>query len=110
MFGNQFLNDVWDTEAPDKWEKFRQFNEGATLSPGLGFVFDSTPVKSEVAAVVNIDRQYISALDTGSVDIDRVLPDYIQKLKTAGIEVIIKEKQRQFDQFIREQAERQRRL
>ncbi|MHA7964702.1 ABC transporter substrate-binding protein [Paenibacillus sp. CAU 1782] len=109
MFGNQFLNDVWDTEAPDKWERFRQFNEHATLSPGLGFVFDSTPVKSEVAAVVNIDRQYLSALDTGSVDIDSVLPDYIQRLKAAGIEVIIKEKQRQFDQFLRERGERQQR-
>lgn len=101
MFGNQFLNDVWDNEAPDKWEKFKEFNENAVLSPGLGFVFDSTPVKAEVAAVVNIDRQYLSALDTGSVDIDSVLPDYIQKLKTAGIDVIIKEKQKQFDDFLR---------
>jgi putative aldouronate transport system substrate-binding protein len=100
MFGNQFLNDVWDTEDPDKWEKFRAFNEGAHLSPGLGFVFDSAPVKAEVAAVVNVDRQYLNALDTGTVDIDHVLPQYEEKLKSAGIARIIKEKQRQFDAYL----------
>ncbi|QNK59623.1 ABC transporter substrate-binding protein [Paenibacillus sp. PAMC21692] len=102
MFGNQFLNDVWDTEDPDKWEKFRAFNEGAHLSPGLGFVFDSAPVKAEVAAVVNVDRQYLNALDTGTVDIDHVLPQYEEKLKSAGIARIIKEKQRQFDAYLAE--------
>ncbi|MHA6485499.1 ABC transporter substrate-binding protein [Paenibacillus sp. strain BS8-2] len=100
MFGNQFLNDVWDTEDPVKWEKFKAFNIGAHLSPGLGFVFDSTPVKAEVAAVVNVDRQYVNALDTGAVDIDHVLPQYEDKLKAAGIERIIAEKQRQFDAYL----------
>lgn len=102
MFGNQFLNDVWSTEDPDKWDKFKAFNEGAHLSPGLGFVFDSTPVKAEVAAVVNVDRQYLNALDTGAVDIDRVLPQYEEKLKAAGIERIIAEKQKQFDDYLAE--------
>ncbi|MEK3882046.1 ABC transporter substrate-binding protein [Paenibacillus sp. PL2-23] len=100
MFGNQFLNAVWDTENPDKWDSFQAFNEGAHVSPGLGFVFDSTPVKSEVAAVVSVDRQYLNALDTGSVDIDHVLPQYVEKLKAAGIERIIEEKQRQFDAYL----------
>ncbi|WP_240941368.1 ABC transporter substrate-binding protein [Paenibacillus sp. HB172176] len=101
MFGNQFLNYLWESEERDKWEKFRQFNENAHVSPGLGFIFDSNSVKSEVAAVVNVDRQYLTALDTGSVDIEHVLPEYIQKLKEAGIERIVAEKQRQFNGFLR---------
>ncbi|MDQ6423386.1 ABC transporter substrate-binding protein [Paenibacillus sp. LHD-117] len=100
MFGNQFLNFVWDTEDPDKWEKFRTFNAQAHLSPGLGFVFDSAPVKAEVAAVVNVDRQYLNALDTGTVDVDHVLPQYVEKLKAAGIDRIIEEKQKQFDAYL----------
>lgn len=100
MFGNQFLNYVWDTEDPVKWDNFKKFNENATLSPALGFVFDSNSVKAEVAAVVNVDRQYLTALDTGSVDVDQVLGDYIGKLKSAGIDRIIAEKQAQFDQFL----------
>ncbi len=100
MIGNQYLNYLWDTEDPNKWVNFREFNQNAKLSPGLGFIFDGEVVRAEVAAVVNVDRQYQTALETGSVDIDKVLPEYIEKLKTAGIEKIIAEKQAQFDTFL----------
>jgi len=100
MLGNQFLNYLWDTESSNKWEQFQQFNEGVVDSPGLGFVFDGDEVKSEVAAVVNVDKQYLIALESGSVDPDVVLPEYIKKLKIAGIDKIIAAKQKQFDQFL----------
>ncbi|GFN33343.1 ABC transporter substrate-binding protein [Paenibacillus xylaniclasticus] len=102
MFGNQFLNYVFNNEAPDKWEQFRKFNEGPKVSPGLGFVFDSDPVKTEVSAIVNIDRQYQTALETGSVDVDKVLPEYKDKLIKAGVEKVIAEKQSQLDKFLAE--------
>ncbi|WP_169091209.1 ABC transporter substrate-binding protein [Paenibacillus sp. PL91] len=100
MFGNQFLNYVWDSEDPDKWNHFKEFNQNAKLSPGLGFVFDGDAVRAEVAAVVNVNRQYQTALETGSVDIDKVLPEYTERLRAAGIEKIVAEKQAQFDQFL----------
>jgi putative aldouronate transport system substrate-binding protein len=100
MFGNQFLNYVWDSENPEKWNSFRQFNQDAKISPGLGFVFNGDAVMAEVAAVGNVNRQYQTALETGSVDVDKVLPEYIERLKAAGIEKIIAEKQKQFDQFL----------
>lgn len=100
MFGSQFLNYVWNTEDPDKWAKFKEFNEGAKSSPALGFVFDSEPVKSEVGAIANVRRQYEVALNSGSVDVDKVLPEYVAQLKSAGIDKVIEEKQKQFDAFL----------
>jgi len=100
MFGSQFLNYIWDTEDPNKWELYKQFNEGAIVSPGLGFVFDSEPVKNEVGALANVIKQYQVAIDRGSVDVDKVLPEYRQKLTEAGIDKVIAEKQRQFDEFL----------
>lgn len=100
MFGNQFLNYVWDSENPEKWNVFREFNQDAKISPGLGFVFDGDKVKAEIAAVVNVNRQYQTALETGSVDVDKVLPEYRDSLKAAGIEKIIAEKQTQFNHFL----------
>lgn len=100
MFGNQFLNYVWNTEDPQKWEQFKDFNEGAKVSPGLGFTFDAEPVKTQVAAAVNVRKEYDAALDTGAVDPDEILPKYIEKLKAAGLDDIIAEKQRQFDEFL----------
>ncbi|MBB6733649.1 ABC transporter substrate-binding protein [Cohnella zeiphila] len=98
--GNQFLNHVWDSEAPDKWDQFRQFNEGAIKSPGLGFVFDSEPVKAEVGALANVIKQYGAAIETGSVDPDKMLPEYVSALKAAGVDKVIAEKQKQFDAFL----------
>lgn len=98
--GNQFLNHVWDSEAPDKWDQFKQFNEGAIKSPGLGFVFDSESVKAEVGAIANVSKQYSKAIETGSVDPDKMLPEYVSALKAAGVDKIIAEKQKQFDAFL----------
>lgn len=101
MLGNQFINYIWDTEDLDKWQQFQNFNTGAIQSPGLGFVFDGESVRSEIAAVVNVDKQYAAALETGSVDPDDILPEYIRKLQVAGIDKIIQEKQKQFDAFLK---------
>lgn len=100
MFGSQFLNYVWNTEDPDKWAKFKEFNQNAKVSPGLGFVFDSEPVKSEVGALANVIRQYQRALETGSVDVDKTLAEYDKKLKEAGVDKVVAEKQKQFDAFL----------
>ncbi|WP_028612223.1 ABC transporter substrate-binding protein [Paenibacillus harenae] len=100
MFGNQFLNYVWDTEDPDKWAKFKEFNQNAKVSPALGFVFDSEPVKAEVGAIANVIKQYQRALETGSVDVDKVLPEYEEKLKAAGVDKVVAEKQKQYDAFL----------
>jgi len=98
--GNQFLNHVWDTEDPNKWENYKKFNEGAKSSPALGYVFDSEPVKAEVGALANVIKQYQRALETGSVDTDKVLPEYIAALKAAGADKVVAEKQKQIDAFL----------
>ena len=100
MFGSMFLNYLWDTEDPDKWAKYTEFNQNAHVSPGLGFVFDSEPVKAEVGAMANVIKQYQKAVETGSVDVDKVLPEYLAALKAAGLDKVVAEKQKQFDAFL----------
>jgi len=103
MFGNQFLNYLWDTEDPEKWAKFQEFNTGAIKSPALGFVFNSEPVKNEVGALANVIKQYQVAIDRGVVNIDDVLDDYLAAMKAAGLDIVIAEKQKQFDEFLANQ-------
>ncbi|MNG38483.1 hypothetical protein D3C84_1262120 [compost metagenome] len=57
-------------------------------------------MKAEVSAIVNIDRQYQVALETGSVDVDSVLAEYKDKLIKAGVDKVLAEKQKQFDAFL----------
>lgn len=101
--GNQFLNYVWNTEAPDKWEQFKSFNKGAKSSVALGFTFDSEPVKSEVGALANVLREYQKVLETGSVDLDEALPKYIADQKSAGLDKVIAKKQKQLNEFLASQ-------
>lgn len=98
-FGNQFLNYLFDNEDPQKWEKFKEFNKSGKKSPGFGFTFNSEPVKTQIAAAVNVQKEFDAALDTGSIDLDATLPKYQEKMKAAGIDKIIAEKQKQFDAF-----------
>ncbi|TBL76571.1 ABC transporter substrate-binding protein [Paenibacillus thalictri] len=101
--GNQFLNYVWSTEDPNKWDKFKQFNTDVTQSPALGFTFDVSPVSTEVAAIANLSKQYDTSIETGSVDPEKILPEYKEKLKAAGLDKLIAEKQKQLDAYLAKQ-------
>lgn len=103
MLGSQFLNPVWESEAPDKWEQFKAFNAQGKASVALGFNFDASSMKTEMAACKAVMDEYDISLDTGSVDPDTVLTKYGDKLKKAGLEKIIAEKQKQLDAFLASQ-------
>lgn len=98
--GNQFLNYVWESESPTKWDEFRSFNEHAIRSPAFGFAFDSRPVEAEVAALFNIMNQYRAILESGAKDPAELVPQYLEASKAAGLDAIIAEKQRQLDAYL----------
>ncbi|WP_438444108.1 ABC transporter substrate-binding protein [Gorillibacterium sp. sgz5001074] len=99
LYGNQFNDYLWASENPKKWENFKKFNDSAETSKVLGFIFDPANVKSEAAAGNNVYKEFTPGLHTGSVDPDEVLPKYIEKAKSVGIEKIIAETQRQLDEW-----------
>ena len=96
---NQFLNYIWDSEAPDKWEQFKNFNQGAHYSPAFGFTLDIEPVKSQVSVLKNIYKEYVPGLETGTLDLAKA-DEFFAKLKANGLDEVIQEKQRQLDEFL----------
>jgi putative aldouronate transport system substrate-binding protein len=99
MFGNQFLSHVWQGNPPDLWKQLDRFNKTAIKSKALGFAYDPTAVKTEIAAITNVCNQYQPGLETGTLDPQERLPEFISKLKAAGIDKIIADKQRQLDEW-----------
>jgi putative aldouronate transport system substrate-binding protein len=99
MFGNQFLSHVWQGNPPDLWKQLDRFNKTAIKSKALGFAYDPTAVKTEIAAITNVCNQYQPGLETGTLDPQERLPEFISKLKAAGIDKVIKDKQRQLDEW-----------
>jgi putative aldouronate transport system substrate-binding protein len=100
LFGNQLIAHVWEGNDPNNYKILAENNKTAPVSIALGFTFDSSKVKTEIASVTNVVNQYQPGLDTGSVDPDKQLPEFISRLKAAGIDRIIAEKQRQLDEWV----------
>jgi putative aldouronate transport system substrate-binding protein len=98
--GNQFLLYLWDGSPLDLWQQLKDFNKSARLSPAMGFSFDNASVQTELAAVNSVANQYLTGLETGSVDIS-VLDEFNARLKQAGLDKIIAEKQRQLDAWFK---------
>jgi putative aldouronate transport system substrate-binding protein len=85
----------------DKVEQTDKVNNEAEVSRYYDFIFNTDPVKTELANVKAVNDEYYAALATGTVDPKEYLPIYEEKLKQAGSDVIVAEKQRQLDEWLR---------
>lgn len=99
QIGNNFLTHVWEGNPADLWEQTREFNDSAIPSPVVGFAFDPDRVKTQIAAVTNVAEQYRKGLEHGVLDPEKSLPEFVKQLKSAGLDRIIAEKQRQIDEW-----------
>ena len=74
--------------------------EDSVISNALGYTFDTTNVKTELAAIQNVIDTYRPSLECGLVDVDTELPKFQQALKDAGIDKVIEENQKQFTEWL----------
>ena len=91
-----------DTEAEGKGfrQAFRDYYAGAKGIPALGFVFDNTPVSTQMAALGNVAAQYALALDCGAVDPETELPKFLDALNGAGMEAYLAEASAQLEAYL----------
>lgn len=97
LWGNSFLTYLFKGEDPDLWKKQAAYQDSAKASRAYGFMFDNTPVSAELTALQNVKNEFAIAIESGSIDPEKNLPIFIQKLKAAGIDKYIVEKQKQLD-------------
>jgi putative aldouronate transport system substrate-binding protein len=97
QFPNESIAYIQKGTPTDYWAKVKEANGKMIKSPAIGFNFDPTPVKTELAAVTNVLNQYKVPLESGTVDTDKILPEFNSKLKAAGMDKIVAEKQKQLD-------------
>jgi putative aldouronate transport system substrate-binding protein len=97
MYGNQFLAYFRPGQNTSDWDETIKINTNAKASPALGFSFDPAPVQTEIAMVSAVVTEYHKPLVCGAVDPDKVLPEFIQKLKDAGSDKLLAELQRQLN-------------
>ncbi|MCM8709942.1 ABC transporter substrate-binding protein [Clostridium sp. SYSU_GA19001] len=100
LYGNRFLITPWAGSPENIREIQKKENEKAPVSKYLGFSVDDTGIENEVTACANVVRQYKPALVSGSADYKKVYPEFIDKLKAAGIDKVIQTYQKQLDEWL----------
>ena len=99
---NQFIAGVWEGDDLDIWEKTESFNDNALVSKALGFTFDNSALMNEYTAMVNVYNEYSKQLEMGFLNPDEGIPEIVERLKAAGLDKYIAEKQAQLDAWASE--------
>ena len=75
----------------------------AKASVALGFVLDAGPIKSELAQIAAVLKQYRDPLMAGLVDPKVAVPDLNRRLQQAGLDRVMAETQRQINAWKKSQ-------
>lgn len=100
MFTNMNFERYPAGASDDYIDTLKHWNDGAVVSPLLGFVFDPTPVKDIVAKVQLVYDAYAPAINAGSADTAALIAEFGAKMKAAGQDKIVTEAQKQIDAFL----------
>ncbi|MCR2805957.1 ABC transporter substrate-binding protein [Paenibacillus soyae] len=102
VIGNQMLNYLKPGQPDDLYINWKKFNDEAVRFPLMGFVFDDSKVKNEIAELTAVVSEY-KILATGAVaNPSKMIDERNARLKTAGIEKVQAELQAQIDTWRQE--------
>lgn len=101
IVGN-ILNGYENQTEPEGYNDYvREVNSGLTISPIMGFSFDTTEVTNELAQYDAIMKEY-SDIGTGAfADWEKRLDERNSKLKAAGCDKIVEEAQKQLKAWLK---------
>ena len=97
---NQFSLHIWEGNSPENMKAQEEMNSTAMKSKGLGFMYDYSSLSNELTALNNVLDEYLNSIVCGVADPDEIIPELNEKLYKAGLQKVIDEKQRQFDEWL----------
>lgn len=100
QFGDESLLDIKDYMGVGYEERLAAYEKECSYSPAYGFRFDSAEYSTEVANCQAVVDEYYNIIDCGSVDPATAIPEFVDKLKAAGLETIMAAKQEQLDKWM----------
>lgn len=102
------LWDQWDSpwNTRESLEKMMELNETSEKSPILGFVINTDTIKTEISTLTSICNDADQVFRTGSMkDYDTYKASVDKKLKNAGIDKVIKEIDKQYKEWRKQNGE-----
>lgn len=90
---------IWEGYSRADMEAERELNETAMMSNAVGFLYDFSELTNEITALNNVKNEYLPMITSGVADPEEALAEFNQRLYDAGLQKVIDEKQRQFDEW-----------
>lgn len=90
-----------EINGADFAERQEAFNKDTLKSKAFGFVFNPTSVIREYEACCEVYDKYTPALMSGVLELGPALERAKEDFKAAGIDIVIREKQRQLDAYLK---------
>ena len=103
VWGDKSLRYQWPPITAAYFDELKTFNDrvdASMASKALGYCFNAYPVRTEYAAVSDVITQYQAGLESGSLDPETALPQFLTALNAAGIDKVIAENQKQLDTWL----------
>lgn len=97
--GSFFSLSLRDSEPATQWDEIKQQNEEAVDSVCMGFTLDTSNIETEITACASEWATYKADMLTGARDPKELVPELKERLKSAGIDTIIAEAQKQVDAY-----------
>lgn len=97
--GNVYLSRVAEGTPVDIYDKYKEQDDNAVISPILGFSANTEDLTAQIAAVTDVYNKDIIPILSGSVNPDEYLDKAIKNLKANGIDELKKELQKQIDEW-----------
>ncbi len=98
-FGNCFNSYLLENQEDTLWETTKEENDTADRSKILGLSLDNTNIRTEVANCTAIVKEY-SYMNKGYTNPEEFFGKYQERLKTAGIDKVVEEAQKQVNDYL----------
>ena len=98
--GNVRILPPTEAQGADYWDRFAAYYDAAEALPYGGFIFDSSELETESAAIANVWAEYAFNLMSGAVNPDTALPEFLSKLEAAGVNEFVAAAQSQLEAYV----------
>lgn len=90
---------IWEGYSREDMDEERKLDKTVMSSNAVGFMYNFSELTDEITALNDIKRAYLPLIVSGVADPEKILPEFNQKLYEAGLQKVMDEKQRQFNEW-----------
>lgn len=101
IMGNEFNNFLTDTQSPTLFKDIEAYNTSAKALTDLGFVYDSSKMKTQLSNCQAVVNKYYPQLFYGTCDVDATVTKMKSEFQSCGIDDLLKDVQSQYDSWLK---------